>query len=143
MLYPSLLSFIISWCSTFLPHFHSWPPSTTVTWFNLFIEHGASEVAISIYTCEHTSFLLLSLGFFKLFPHKFSSVLFFFSSCIQFAILYSLGHLHLSNLSHPLTSHILSAANLAFGVLVLFTPSHTHQSCTPMLDAYSINIPPC
>ena len=65
-----------------------------------------------------------------------TSFAFFFHSSIQFAVLYSLGHLRFPSLSHSLTSHILSTANLAFSVLFPFTHSsimrilclmHTHR----------------
>ena len=52
MPYPPLLSFIISWCSTSLPHFHSWPPSTAVTWFN-FIHRSSCIQFDFLYSLGH------------------------------------------------------------------------------------------
>ena len=74
----------------------------------------------SFYTCFMCSLhilVLMSTHFTstarsRFFIHAFpSQVLFIFGSCIYFAILYSLGHLCLPNLSHSLISHILSVAS--------------------------------
>ena len=65
------------------------------------------------------------------FHSSFSLTSFFFQLMHSVCYLVFTRHLRLPILSHSLTSHILSAANLAISVPFPFTPSHTHQSCTP------------
>ena len=87
-------------CLVFIPGLHLLQSHGSTS----FIEHGASEAAVPIFHILHFYCLLWA------FHSNFSLTSFaFFCSCMQFAVLYSLGHLRFPNLSHSLTfSHITS-----------------------------------